>query len=392
MESQFMTKMTRYSFFVLTAIVAALALRIAGPVKTVISMGDQIRLSGNANANVDLRTLTKFAASAFWGPSCAWVVKQSTGELLITEDGGRAWKSVPPTSVGPFQRLSFIDSRNGWAINQTARAGYVWRTRDGGTTWNLLTNVEFPTTEVSISFVNRLTLIDSLNGWLIFNGTVFRTVDGGVTWERSVLPRLMGRVAQIMEGRFLDSNNGVLVDRYGSVISTVNGGRTWTIDRHHDPSEQISAFFLDLSNGWVIPNSAYTHLTDANEGGFEIRPPTGELSRTADGGHSWRGLGRFRDNELISTIFFVNLLDGWGGGRYHVEDTGNNSSSDDLVSGLLLKTNDGGKSWKRIPLEINGFVTLVNFTDSSHGWIVARDQIFYSDDGGRAWREVRHEP
>jgi photosystem II stability/assembly factor-like uncharacterized protein len=63
--------------------------------------------------------------------------------LCITQDGGKTWLALSsqldfyPEDTGPFvSSFLFIDPHNGWAIGEDGDRYMLWRTTDGGRTWN----------------------------------------------------------------------------------------------------------------------------------------------------------------------------------------------------------------------------------------------------------------
>ncbi|HMJ08990.1 MAG TPA: YCF48-related protein, partial [Pyrinomonadaceae bacterium] len=54
--------------------------------------------------------------------------------------------------------------------------------------------------------------------------------------------------------------------------------------------------------------------------------------------------------------------------------------------GTILRTEDGGRNWERIPTSFTDTLMRVDFADDKNGWIVGHNGIILrSDDRGRTW-------
>jgi photosystem II stability/assembly factor-like uncharacterized protein len=58
------------------------------------------------------------------------------GPFSMTVDAGHTWRLLFPSEFDrwPGRRVTFVDERHGWAI----ATGRIWRTTDGGDTWEAL--------------------------------------------------------------------------------------------------------------------------------------------------------------------------------------------------------------------------------------------------------------
>jgi len=73
-----------------------------------------------------------------------------------------------------------------------------------------------------------------------------------------------------------------------------------------------------------------------------------------------------------SDVFFLNPKVGWMAGSY----------------GTLIKTEDGGKSWKSVKVDDGRFCD-ITFTNKWDGWAIGKDGAFYrTRDGGENWERV----
>jgi photosystem II stability/assembly factor-like uncharacterized protein len=63
-----------------------------------------------------------------------WAEETNSNALHFSSDGGKTWVQLVQTP-DHFDALSFVDTSNGWAIDD---AGRLYRTTNGGTNWQLL--------------------------------------------------------------------------------------------------------------------------------------------------------------------------------------------------------------------------------------------------------------
>jgi photosystem II stability/assembly factor-like uncharacterized protein len=55
----------------------------------------------------------------------------------------------------------------------------------------------------------------------------------------------------------------------------------------------------------------------------------------------------------------------------------------------LFSTSNGGTRWDRVPFSgTDPFLSKIYFSDSSNGWLLARDHVYRTTSGGRDWVKV----
>jgi photosystem II stability/assembly factor-like uncharacterized protein len=97
----------------------------------------------------------------------------------------------------------------------------------------------------------------------------------------------------------------------------------------------------------------------------------GTLLKTEDGGRTWRPV-EVPTSENLTSIFFLGEL-GWIAGW----------------SGVILHSADGGRTWTRQPTGISHGLEDIYFHDESLGWAVGWvGTILRTTDGGKTWRPV----
>lgn len=103
----------------------------------------------------------------------------------------------------------------------------------------------------------------------------------------------------------------------------------------------------------------------------------GVILRTRDGGRSWRsllgGVPPACRSVSLRDVFFVDRKRGYAvGGR-----------------GAILRTRDGGDSWEACPSGVDVWLRAVHFLDAQHGFVAGSAGVLLAtSDGGAAWRRL----
>lgn len=111
------------------------------------------------------------------------------GRVHVTKNGGTDWKEVTPNAMSTWDKVSQIDASHFDqntayiainAIRKDDMTPYVYRTRDGGNTWTLITNGMNPNGSVNV--VRE----DPKQKGLLYAGTereVYFSIDDGENWQ-----------------------------------------------------------------------------------------------------------------------------------------------------------------------------------------------------------------
>src|SRR5262244_3718975 len=75
----------------------------------------------------------------------------------------------------------------------------------------------------------------------------------------------------------------------------------------------------------------------------------------------------------LNTVYFLDSKRGWVGGD----------------KGFLGRTDDGGRSWVRQTVGTSDAINDIYFRDKEHGFLLAGNTIFSSEDSGTRWTESR---
>ena len=258
-----------------------------------------------------------------------------------------------------------INGQRGWAVD---RQGNVYTTDSGGAAWTRISQLNDFTGAYQIQFLNEK------EGWILEVLSIWSTRDGGVTWHEKFSVTNPGMAGQPLSMFLVNANTVISSGSEGQVYLTRDGGETWNMQGPFaDKSTLNDIWFVDDKRGWL---TGY-HILVA--GRRSSRPL---LFQTTDGGTSWQQIAVEADI-LPSSVCFVGD-DGWLAGSRRVVN-GNSIT----LQGALLHTTDDGINWEPVELGPNEpFLTEVRFTDKEHGWVVSRDTLYRTEDGGKTWKPV----
>ncbi len=245
------------------------------------------------------------------------------GRLNFTSDGGYTWIQRYPADYYFFHELHFFDLLNGIAVGSGRPApgwpqvGAMFKTSDGGTTWDVFFNQVF---------LYSVYFLDDSNGWC-GGDLLFKTTDSGQNW--SSLPNTFDDY--ITKIKFFNESTGYLSvyssNNYKQLYSTNNAGYSWDL-----MVALVNDFwFIDVNTGWYIIDDKIFHTTDAGE--------------------NWHLQYSSTGNDLLSVYFFNPDL-GWAAG----------------YDGYILNTINGGT-----PVELVSFIVDTEGSNVILNWATATE-------------------
>ncbi len=325
-----------------------------------------------------------------------------TSFIYPTEAGSpTALKSLPFPVVQQFEETSyslkdvdFISANIGWAVgdphwDQTLReyTGTVIKTIDGGLTWK-------PQKTDIVETLRNVDFVDETNGWAVgTNGTIIHTTDGGEHWIRqavdsqdefrgvSFISATEGWATSFHSTQY-DPTFGTAVNWKGSVWHTEDGGESWQQQGLPENASLMNRIkFLDAQEGWAVGQKYM------GEDEHQEIIQAGVVYHTADGGKTWEELYSPELNIIFTAVEWTDKSNGWVAGF-----PGNSG----IEGGCVFHTRDGGKTWERQSPPCDVFAPLwdMQFADANRGYVVGFDYaspnqpIYRTMDGGETWEEV----
>lgn len=341
----------------------------------------------------------------------AWGSTNNELRLYITEDSGKTWTNISPSSSIQFAEsprfgtnLFFTDNKHGWIVRESIGSGeaIVLRTDNGGLTWKM---ASLPETDQVVSVF----FLDENQGWILTMGnqpgnsgakSVYATNNGGATWDSIMNTPIMPTGIQTAEYilpktgipagmAFTDKRHGyvTMLDTGLPVLyATADGGKRW----------EKKTSFVDMSKFKTCNRFSVGHPeffgSGERSGWISIGCGREEAFKfngyfTADSGLSWT-LENFAlswesgSGENQSTMF-MNAKEGWS-----------------VQQSSVFRTMDGGKTWTLLPESAKlkqviaeyPEVVKIQFYSSNVGWMLVakadkkRSLLMQTVDGGVSWR------
>jgi photosystem II stability/assembly factor-like uncharacterized protein len=268
------------------------------------------------------------------------------GAIAKTINEGETWDTLPRPTQANLNSVWFQDQYNGVIAGDS---GLIFRTGNGGLSWGKL----------SVGTTDNLNAILFINNDVAFlggnNGLIARTPDGGNTWS-TTYPK---NSRAIFSMGFSDGANGIAVGAgsygsRGSISVTSDSGKTWTIPVQDAAYGLLSIYSIDSKTAVCVGQN-------------------GSILRTADSGKSWNEMSSGTSEYLIS-VFFLSPNMGFASGD----------------KGTILKTIDGGFHWSAIKTNYTDQITSLYFLDDMTGFAAGGGPggILKTEDGGESWKKI----
>lgn len=340
---------------------------------------------------------TGFKNAPLWTP-----VAENMGSLAVSA------LAQDPSNA----QVMYAGTGEGWGNADAVRGNGIWKSIDGGTTWNQLASTDSSANNRSHNYDYIQDVIVTAGGVVFASarpsvfcntGGVFRSADGGTSWQRVIgtFPN-MGTCPQAEDFYAADleiagngdlyatagfsgtrANNPGRIFRSAAAANGANVGApgTWTNITPTGTWERI-----ELSASASTPGTVYAL--------FEVSNRIGSIQRTVDFGASWQTLTiPTWCNQGSSSTDFTN-----GQAWYDlIVSVDPNNSNTVMIGGIdLFRSINGGTSWTQVSqwaANCGGLPNvhadqhnIVYYPGSSSEIIATNDGgIYYSGDGGVNW-------
>ncbi|HYN07995.1 MAG TPA: hypothetical protein VES67_11440 [Vicinamibacterales bacterium] len=310
---------------------------------------------------------------------------------------GLRYRLVGPSRGGRVTAVTGVPSQPRTFYMGVASGG-LFKTTDGGVTWNPITDGKVP-----VGSMGAIAVADS-NPDIIYLGTgsdgvrsnvstgrgIYKTTDGGTTWKFIGLYNA-GQVGAV---RIHPTNPDIVwvaavgdifkANAERGIFKTTDGGKTWR--KTLFLSDTIGAMDVELQPGnpnvvfaWMsrLERKPWTIISGAREGGFY---------KSTDGGETFAKIATGLPSELI--------------GKANIAVTAANPNRlyalvEALPGGGMYRSEDAGQSWSALPsppaMIYRPFYYTTIGADPTNADVVygGAEGFWKSTDAGKTWQSMR---
>lgn len=325
-----------------------------------------------------------YLTSIFFNNASTGYVGGLNGYIAKTTDGGASWIQQNSLMNTQFVRaISFVDLNTGFICGDD---GQIRKSTDGGTTW-------IPQFSNTVAGIYCIEAVDANNVYAaVNNGTVLRSTDGGNTYfSVAVSPN------QLLTLDFVSIDTGFAAGQGGVVYKTTNAGLNWTflnastLNNFWDicalsgSDLYLAAYYGTLrksenTGGSFTPAYAYNlnyediHMVNSMIG--YACALDGYIVKTTDGGLTWKNQIS-GSTENLNEIFFVDSKTGYIA----------------CTAGTVLKTTDGGDNFNLAVISPNNGEVLISGSTSVIQWastVSGNVNIEFSTNDGGNWNTIQN--
>jgi photosystem II stability/assembly factor-like uncharacterized protein len=311
-------------------------------------------------------------------------------------DGGRSWYPISAGMIDDSDVMTLtVDRSNTQNVFATACSG-VYRSTDGAAKWTKVRGIP------SSSRRTRAFAQSPDDQSVLLAGTVeglWMTEDGGLTWRLSTQKELVvNSIVALPGGVVLLGTDGA------GVVRSSDGGRSWAASNTGFSERFVSRMLFDRGGRRVLAGI----WGDRHHGGVFAAPSArGPWTRFGTGltGREVLSLALIGSEVIAGTDDGLFLSEGATGAWQRLTTVVDGIEIHPRVTDVaavavptvlaatskgLLRTADGGRTWRRTPLGIAEQISSLVVSPRDANLVIAATAlgIFRSTDGGATWAQV----
>ncbi len=203
-------------------------------------------------------------------------------------------------------------------------------------------------------------------GWAVGDlGRIFYTKDGAATWEIQTA----GTKQPFVAAACIDEKRAFIAGQAGEIARTADSGATWEMLKSGTDRQLLDIEFVNDRVGIAV-------------GDF------GTILRTDDAGNTWTKIDVPTDTQLPEEYF--GIVEPGDIVLYAASWANENVVSVVGEFGVILRSEDGGRSFRPQTSGLDKTLFGVFFADPQRGWAVGMESTMVTtSDGGATWKPVR---
>lgn len=348
-----------------------------------------------------------FLSTAFVDP-LRGIAVGSDSLVLVTDDGGENWRPMSlfssPTYFNLMGRLEQMRAANR-ALEETARDKCIEKAKAAKTETSVdKDNQEGDTDPRDALPAEEVT--SCVEAAMHDHHTQMETLDAQLSKTPKFVPLSSLPAINFHVIQFADNTSAYLLSDW-ALFRSVDFGRKWTLVKAEDVQKLNNFFFLNATTGWIVGDGgmvsrttdrgitwkevsldeqwALTSVFFLNEKTGFVGGDAGVLFATNDGGETWQRV-KTKAEQPVTDMY-------WSSSRRGVI----------IASETAFLTEDRGKTWQNIELPVNAperrahQATLpsplaLHFTSPDTGYLVGTwGLVLKTQDGGKSVRQLRSE-
>ncbi|WP_287130961.1 photosynthesis system II assembly factor Ycf48 [Candidatus Cyanaurora vandensis] len=167
----------------------------------------------------------------------------NTGFVFKTENGGKVWRALTPTSAGGIRNITRLEDGSYWAVSVRGSSYLSWK--PGEREWKLRERK-------SSRRIQNLVFVDNQRGLMLNNGgEVQLTSDGGETWSKPTTPDIASAAGLLDSG--VDEKGRIWVTGgNGTLLVSSDLGKTWAKAPLQTRSTLFRIRFEENGQGFIM--------------------------------------------------------------------------------------------------------------------------------------------